>query len=437
VSRYLIASTPAQGHVTPVVAVATELVRLGHDVLFMGGRRFEREIKRSGASYMALPEACDWDDRDQDAAFPGRARRPGPLKMLFDVRTAFCDPMPHQARGIAEASAAFAPDVVVVDCLFTGVAPLLMAGPPDRPRVAVLGVIPMFLSSRDTAPFGMGIGPLPGRLGQLRNAFLNMMVQKVAFAGITRHANALLAGAGVPPLPMFLLDSAQIADRIMQLAPASFEYPRRDLPANVSFVGPVRPRIADGAELPQWWHELDGGRRVVLVTQGTLDNVDLGRVIGPTLEALADEDLLVVVTTGGRPADAVPGPIPANARIASFLPYDALMPKVDVMVSNGGYGGVLSALSHGVPVVVAGASEDKPEVAGRVAWSGTGINMRTGRPRPQALRAAVRKVLTDPSYRANATRLRADIASLDTLPLIVESLEVLAARRPVAADAPR
>jgi hypothetical protein len=51
-----------------------------------------------------------------------------------------------------------------------------------------------------------------------------------------------------------------------------------------------------------------------------------------------------------------------------------------VMVTNGGYGGVQMALSYGVPLVVAGASEDKPEVGARVAWSGAGLNLKTGKP---------------------------------------------------------
>jgi UDP:flavonoid glycosyltransferase YjiC (YdhE family) len=48
---------------------------------------------------------------------------------------------------------------------------------------------------------------------------------------------------------------------------------------------------------------------------------------------------------------------------------------------------------RGVPLVVAGDTEDKPEVAARVAWSGVGITLRTGRPRPDRLRAAVRRRL--------------------------------------------
>ena len=36
------------------------------------------------------------------------------------------------------------------------------------------------------------------------------------------------------------------------------------------------------------------------VTQGTVDNADLGRLLEPTIEALADEHVMVVASTGGR-----------------------------------------------------------------------------------------------------------------------------------------
>ncbi|WP_366053941.1 nucleotide disphospho-sugar-binding domain-containing protein [Microcoleus sp. PH2017_34_RAT_O_A] len=73
-------------------------------------------------------------------------------------------------------------------------------------------------------------------------------------------------------------------------------------------------------------------------------------------------------------------PLPENLRLAQFIPFYHLMPYVDVMVTNGGFGGVQIALSHGVPLVVAGATEEKPEIAARVAWGSVGINLKTGRP---------------------------------------------------------
>jgi UDP:flavonoid glycosyltransferase YjiC (YdhE family) len=189
-----------------------------------------------------------------------------------------------------------------------------------------------------------------------------------------------------------------------------------------------------GVELPDWAGDIDGSRRVVLVTQGTVANRDLAQVIAPTLAALADEpDVLVLATTGGRPVEAIPGPIPANARLAKFLPYDWLLPKVEIVVTNGGYGTVSHALELGIPVVVAGLTEDKAEISARVAWSGVGVNLATNNPTPEALRQAVRDVLDKPQYRERAAVLAREFAQYDAesdiVRLVGEAAAAAAERR--------
>jgi MGT family glycosyltransferase len=182
-----------------------------------------------------------------------------------------------------------------------------------------------------------------------------------------------------------------------------------DAPDNLHFVGPL---CASGSQapLPDWWSDLDGTRPIVHVTQGTVANTDYSQAIGPTLSALADEDVLVVVATGGRPVESLP-PLPANARAAPFLPYDELLRRTSVFVTNGGYGGVQYALRHGVPVVATGGKEDKPEVGARVAWSGVGRRIRTEHPSPKDLRRAILDVMNDPRYRHASRRVAADMAA--------------------------
>ena len=63
-----------------------------------------------------------------------------------------------------------------------------------------------------------------------------------------------------------------------------------------------------------------------------------------------------------------------------------------------------------MPVVVAGASEEKPELVTRVNWSGVGVGMRTQQPSPESVRAAVRRVLTEPGHRARAEAMQAEMA---------------------------
>ena len=192
------------------------------------------------------------------------------------------------------------------------------------------------------------------------------------------------------------------------------------------FVG-TPPIIPNQAPLPSWAHELDASRKVVLVTQGTLANHNFGLLIGPTLAALANEpDLLVVATAGGRPIDAIAGPIPANARLAQYLPFEWILPKVDAFVTNGGYGSVNQAMSFGIPLVTAGLTEDKADVNARVAWSGVGINLATNEPTPQALRKAIRTVLDSPTYGWRASSMADEFGGIDTRAEILRIIGQLA-----------
>jgi UDP:flavonoid glycosyltransferase YjiC (YdhE family) len=221
----------------------------------------------------------------------------------------------------------------------------------------------------------------------------------------------------------YLMDGVVHVDAFLQLSVAALDYPRPDLPANISYVGPVLPPRGDEADLPQWWSDLEhADRPVVLVTQGTLDTMDLDRLIGPTLMALSAEDCLVVAVTGGPAVERL-GTLPANARAATFIPFDLLMPKISLMVTNGGYGGVHHALRHGIPLVVAGDTEDKSEIAARVGWSGAGIDMRTGRPDAARVRDAVMTVLGPGSFRDRAGAIGQDIRDSDALGRITAEVD--------------
>ena len=259
----------------------------------------------------------------------------------------------------------------------------------------------------------MGLPPSSSALGRLRNHALNLLSQKVLLRQSQNAANYLLDHLNSRQLPVFILDSALLADRCISPTVPEFDYPRSDLPAHVRYVGAVNPPPSVGFRLPPWWAELDGDRPVVHVTQGTIDNADLGRLVEPTIEALGGEDVIVVATTGGRDVSQLKAPLPMNTYVAEYIPHDLLLPKVDVMVTNGGYGAVQRALSMGVPLVVAGNTEDKPEVAARVAWTGAGINLRTGAPTPAAVRAAVREVLGNGRYLAAARKLEVAFARRD------------------------
>jgi UDP:flavonoid glycosyltransferase YjiC (YdhE family) len=109
------------------------------------------------------------------------------------------------------------------------------------------------------------------------------------------------------------------------------------------------------------------------------------------------------------------------------------LPKVSLVISNGGFGGVQLALRLGIPLIVAGASEDKPEVAARVAWSGAGINLKTAKPNAEQIRRAVARLQNEPEFRANAQRLAREYAQYPGASRVVERVESYVGQKRAAA----
>ncbi|MBV6700439.1 hypothetical protein KV557_25615 [Kitasatospora aureofaciens] len=430
-SRIITAAVPAHGHVGPLLAISADLVARGHEVVFLGGARFAGAAEKAGVRFVALPVEADFDDRDLDARFPGRSEVPaGPERIAFDVKHVFTEPIPAQYGALEKLLAEFPAEAVIADAFFQGALALALSRPrEERPVVVCIGVAPLVFQSVDTAPFGLALAPLPGEAGRARNRALNEEMNRRA-EPLQRYAEEVFAGLGVK-LPEGPRGNAMVTvpDEFLQLTVPGFEYPRSDAPAAIRMIGALPSVVGNEHLLPAWWRELDGSRPVVVVTQGTLANADLGDLVAPAVTALADRDVLVIAATarkdGPEALTALLGELPGNVRAAGYVPFDLLLPHADVLVSNGGYGGVHTALRYGVPLVVAGASEDKPEVAARVQWSGAGLDLRTGRPEPADVARAVDEVLADGRFRECARALGAELAEhrpFDTIAELVESL---------------
>jgi len=293
--------------------------------------------------------------------------------------------------------------------------------------LACIGVMPYAANSRDTAPFGAAMQPGHGPLFRTRNRVLNAIAGTVVLGDINRLANRCLAECGAPPFKGSTMNlMPRVVDAYLHAGVAGFEYPRSDLPPSVRFVGPILDPPSSHFDLHAWWDELEQGRPVVHVTQGTLDNADPGRLLLPAMQGLAHDDVLVVATTGGPDPEPLRSQLPANVRLERFIPHHLLLPHVDVMITNGGYGGVQQALANGVPLVMAGDTEDKPEVAARVHWAGVGVNLHTGKPSPTKIAKAVRRILNQPDYAARSKALQAEIAASRPLDDITSTLVDLA-----------
>lgn len=402
----MMTAMPFAGHARPICAVAAELVRRGHDVRVHTGRPYAGLVEEAGARPVVWQQPPDLDERDLAATFPRMRERKGFRQVLVNLQDLFLGTAPAQAADLEHLYEAEPWDLLAGDpmALGTRFAAERLGG-----RWATVSPIAVWPPGRDVPPTGLGLTPARGALGRARNAVLGA-VSGVGGRLLTREYQRTRRDAGLPPDAETFATMWFSPQLVVATGSPALDYPRDDLPPHVRFVGDLTDdgTPAPAATLPSWWDDVvHADVPVVHVTQGTA-NVDPRDLILPALAALADEDVLVVVGTGHRTAP-LPGPLPANARVASMVAYPALLPRTAVMITNGGYGGVLQALRHDVPLVVAGGDLDKPEIAARVGWHGAGIDLRTGTPRPAAIAAAYRRVVADPAYRAAAARLGADL----------------------------
>lgn len=428
-ARIIVASTPNPGHATPMRRIAVDLASRGHDVAFLSGSGYAEALAGTGVRFVALPGIADHSRERLAEIDAGRAGVPeGPAMLNYEFIKAFYEPIPDQHAALQRmlAEPPGVPTLLVTDQSFMGLWPVLLGAPGLRPHAWIaIGVTPLSINSIDTAPFGLGLPPDASPEGRTRNREQNQMVEGM-FAestGVLAKTLAELGAGEEVPFPMDAIVS--LPDLFLHLTVAEAEYPRSDAPAGLRYIGVLPAESARPGDLPSWWDDVLNARRVILVTQGTIANRDLGQLVAPTLKALADVDALVVVTTGHSEAEA--GEIPANARVADFIPYSALLPHLDAVVTNGGYGGCLLALAAGIPLVIAGRTEDKIEVSARLAWTGAAINLETSTPEPQALRDAVDAVLDGrQAYRSNAQRLADAMARHQPFDAIAAAVEELA-----------
>jgi UDP:flavonoid glycosyltransferase YjiC (YdhE family) len=422
--RILFASPAADGHFNPLTGVATHLATRGHDVRWYAGPQYARRVEALGIPVLPYRRAVEVTGDNINTLFPERARLKGPRLVSFDLDTFFVGNVEEQFADLVDLRGDFPFDVFVCD-----------GGMYVEQLVAEELGIPVFATAMSAVvpdaasppPF-FGLRPARTVVDRARHRVVRAMLRSGMRRGV-QHYNDILAAHGIPPIPADGFPHVPMASarKIFLDGVPGLEFPGYRPPANAEFVGPLVPtRAALGADVPLPDVVTGHTVPVVAVSQGTVDNTDPGKLIEPTLEALAGDGYVVVATTGGSRTEELrarfggPGVV-----VEDFIPYASLFPHVDVFVSNGGYGSVVAALRHGVPVVGAGTREGKNDVNARLAVNRLGADLRSEHPGPARIRRAVERVLADATVLANVERLRAELAAHDAVATVTAAVEAV------------
>jgi len=372
-SKILVYTSPARGHLYPLVPTLQELRRRGHDVAVWTMAAEVDRVRALGLTANAIDPAIEAREIDD-----WKASSP-PAALLAASRT-FIDRGRHEVGDLRRAIEREQPDLLFTDVNSWGAA---AAAEASGLPWAVFAPYFLPMQAPGAPPWGLGLAPFGGVLGRIRDAVLWWVVNKLydrALPGV----NELRATVGVEPF-RHVADFAKRPPRVVSYTAEPFEYPRI-WPANVCLVGP-------GVWEPEAGPTRSGPcdrRPLVLVTCSTEYQND-GRLVETALAALADEPVRVVATTAS--IDPASFRAPANARVERFVPHGPLLRDAACVVCHGGMGITQKALAAGVPVCVVPFGRDQLEVARHVTVANAGTQLAPKRLSPDRLRRAIHEAI--------------------------------------------
>ncbi len=363
--RILVATTAGAGHFGPMVPFARALERSGHQVLVAAPASFAASVERAGFTFWPCPDL-------------------DPAELAEVHRRMFAEP--PERRNEAFVTLGVGP---AARSIMPGLLGALDEWRPD----AIL---------REVGELGSAIA------GELRGVRMTqMLIGLDKFVGFT----VPLAARGLADyreslgLPPDADGSYLFRQPSLSLLPPSFEEPG----------GPVVHRFRGPVEAPA---ALDwaGEAPLVYATFGTVaGGVPFAAATFRTVvDAVADLPVRLLVTTGdgGEPGEWT---VPANVRVTTWMPQRDVLAVASAMVCHGGTGTVLGGLAAGVPMVVVPQFADQPDNADRIAAVGAGLAVGAGEAAPataEEIRAAVARVLDEPSFATVAGSLADEIAAL-------------------------
>lgn len=374
-------SLGGEGHLIPLVQVGRAIERAGHEVLAIVPPAMARSAERTGLCFRV-------GDEPQRAVIDDVWRRvrggpPDAVAGLID-RELFADQctqhMLEVARAVCEA---WRPDFVV-----------------REPCEYASAIVAHEAAIRQAQ---VGISPASIEYG------VRAMVAPI----IERFSPGVAAAIGSAPY--------------LTSFPPSLDH--SPWPDTRRFRRPLRPTA--GAEE----HRPGNGPPLVYVTLGTVlghlpEALDVYR---GALEALGRLPVRVLLAVGRATDPAMLGPAPQNTRVEQWVRQDAVLREAAAVVCHGGSGTTLGALAAGVPLVIYPLFADQPFNGRAVQNAGAGLVVASPQPpagglrsfQPAdtaALRTSIKDILTDPSYRAAASEIAAEMNAMPTLDKVITQL---------------
>ena len=225
-TRMLLYTSPARGHLYPMMDVAIAMREAGHQVVVQTLADEREQVESAGVVHRPIAQAIEALQMDD---YQVR----GNLRQLQTCLECWASRAPHEVDDLHQAVSDIDADLLLVDANSWGAAAAAeVSGLPWAMFLPYCLPVP----SPETPAFGPGFAPPRGAAGRLRDRLV-FAVEDRAFRPYIDRLSDLRSDLGVPAMS----SSTEVFTRaplLLYRTAEPFEYPRSEWPANVRLIGP-------------------------------------------------------------------------------------------------------------------------------------------------------------------------------------------------------
>lgn len=403
------------GHLFPISTLARELQNRGHQVTFFCFADAKAFLNEAGIDTVVVGQEqfpLGYSKQVSDRL----SQMKGAKGVSYSIRV-LCHQAEAQFKELPTAIRAAKVDALIIDQF--AMSGSTIAEHLRLPHVHVAAAL-MANMEDGVPPINVAFGPERNAVSLIRDRIASIVVKRV-FNPIRDSLDAQRRLWGLPVYNDFFNDRFASGPQICQ-EPPSFEFPRRTLPANFHFVGPLHKQ-GSRISTPFPWERLDG-RPLVYASMGTLQN-GMDWIFRTLAEGCAGLNLQLVLSLGGNLDPEAFDGLAGDPVVVCFAPQLEMLERSNMCITHAGLNTALEALAYGIPMVAIPITNDQPGVAARIRWTGAGQTISVKKLSAESLRRAVVDVMTTPSYRTNARRLQQEISEMNSLQRACEIVEAI------------
>jgi UDP:flavonoid glycosyltransferase YjiC (YdhE family) len=386
----------------PNIAIANELVKMGHEVGFYTDERVR--LFTQNIDIRLFPFRCLRIRQVDHIIFANQksgSTITNPLKINTILHSWLLDTIPQQISDLSRYISEWPPDVIACDVTMWG--PSLIIYEKSHIPVAIVGyTLGCMIPGEDTPPWGFGI-PKPKNLrSRLTVKLIKIATQLLLTKKAITAINGIRWKYQLPPVSEPI--QSLLGRMPLYIVPSipELDYDRNDLPRSVHYVGPCLWHEPDQAER---YTTKNGNRPKVCIVRDTVDTALLKLFEFSIAELTTIPVQVRTIENCQRRPEDFSSCCPISFELNDPKKTNDRSGTYDLIITTGATSTVLASLKAGIPLLVIPKEWERPENAQRVVESGVGMRLDPHNCNPQRVRETVNRILMDASYKKNALRI--------------------------------